>query len=95
MRLACVLGWFIMVGWLDRESISVGEQVRDILLREFPDAEVSVSGEEGSCSLTVKIASSVFRGVSMVSQHRMVYSALNDMIASGVLHAVSIHSSVK
>ena len=50
--------------------------------------EVLVEGNHG----TIKIVSDQFSGLSKVKRQQLVYGCINDLIASGALHAVNIEA---
>jgi len=54
----------------------------------IPGSEVMVSGE--GCNLSVVVVSDSFEGKTMVAEQKMVYATVNDYIASGELHALTI-----
>ena len=54
----------------------------------IPDAEVILDGE--GCSYKVTVVSDVFDGLSPVKKQQTVYATVNDLIASGELHALTI-----
>lgn len=54
----------------------------------IPDAEVTPSGE--GCSFNLTVVSASFTGEPLLKRHRRVMAALNDLIASGELHAVTL-----
>jgi len=54
----------------------------------IPDAEVIPSGE--GCSFNLTVVSASFAGEPLLKRHRRVMVALNDLIASGELHAVTL-----
>ncbi len=57
----------------------------------FPDAEeVKVVGEGNKIDVTV--VSAVFSGLRPVQKQQKIYACLNDLIASGELHAVSMRT---
>jgi len=66
------------------------EDVKALIEQEIPGAEVVVTGE--GCNVQVTVISAAFVDKSRIQQQRMVYAPLNDKIASGELHAVSIKS---
>jgi len=55
---------------------------------KIPDAEVILDGE--GCSYKATVVSSMFADMSMVKKHQAVYATVNDLIASGELHALAI-----
>ncbi|MGC8731707.1 MAG: BolA family protein [Halothiobacillaceae bacterium] len=54
----------------------------------IPDAEVTPSGE--GCSFNLTVVSASFADEPLLKRHRRVMAALNDLIASGELHAVTL-----
>ena len=61
------------------------------LRNAFPDAEeVKVVGEGNKIDVTV--VSAVFSGLRPVQKQQKIYACLNDLIASGELHAVSMRT---
>ncbi|TQV64638.1 MAG: BolA/IbaG family iron-sulfur metabolism protein [Halothiobacillaceae bacterium] len=54
----------------------------------IPDAQVTPSGE--GCSFNLTVVSASFAGEPLIRRHRRVMAPLNDLIASGALHAVTI-----
>jgi acid stress-induced BolA-like protein IbaG/YrbA len=64
------------------------EQVRLLIERGIPGAQVSVSGENGKFEAT--IVSEVFENLTMVKEHQLVFRTVQAEIASGELHALTI-----
>ena len=64
------------------------DKVKALLAAEFSNAEIDVDGEGAKYS--VAIVSDVFAGKRAVARQQMVYSVLNDHIASGEIHAVTM-----
>lgn len=64
------------------------EEIQQLIAARMPDAAVEVSGDEGK--FVANVTSEVFEGVMPVKRHRMVYACVNDEIASGALHALTI-----
>jgi acid stress-induced BolA-like protein IbaG/YrbA len=56
----------------------------------IPDASVQPSGE--GCSFNLKIISPSFAGESLIKRHRRVMATLQDLVASGALHAVTLQT---
>ena len=56
----------------------------------IPDAQVQPSGE--GCSFNLRIVSASFAGESLIKRHRRIMAVLNDLIASGALHAVTLQT---
>ena len=64
------------------------EEIKSLILQHMPDAEVTVSGDEGK--FTAEVTSEVFAGQPPIKRHKMVYACVNEQIASGALHALTI-----
>ena len=61
-----------------------------LIQRHIPDAQVTPAGE--GCSFNLSIVSASFAGESLIKRHRRVMVALNDLIANGTLHAVTLQT---
>ena len=71
----------------------MGREVLEQLLRQaFPDAaELSVVDRTGGGDhFQVTVASGRFDGLSLVDQHRLVYSALAEPLGDGTIHELRI-----
>ncbi len=64
------------------------QTIKDLILAKIPDAQVSVSGENGKYEALV--VSAQFAGCRTVKRHQMVYAACRDKIQSGEVHALAI-----
>ena len=64
------------------------EKIEQLIAAQMPDASVEVTGGEGKYTATV--TSDVFEGLTPIKRHKLVYACVNDQIASGELHALSI-----
>ncbi len=64
------------------------EQIQQLIEQGMPDAQVSVSGAEGK--FTAEVISAKFEGLMTIKRHKLVYACVNDEIASGALHALTI-----
>jgi len=64
------------------------EAITTLIQQHLTEAEVKVTGAEGK--FTAEIICEDFNGLSIIKRHRMVYAAVNDEIASGELHALTI-----
>lgn len=64
------------------------EQIQQKIEQGMPDAKVSVSGGEGK--YTAEVISDAFDGLMTIKRHKIVYACVNDDIASGALHALTI-----
>ena len=63
-------------------------QVQEIVQAAFTGDLVDVTGEGGK--FQVRIVSDVFNGLMPVKKQQAVYACLNEHIASGAIHAVSM-----
>ena len=68
------------------------EQVKHLIEKGLPDAEVSVTGDGRHFEATV--VSEAFAGKSVLQQHRLVYAALGDSFDTEVLHALALNTRV-
>jgi len=64
------------------------QQIQQLIAKQMPDAEVEVSGGEGK--FVANVTSDAFDGLSPIKRHKLVYACVNDEIASGELHALTI-----
>lgn len=69
------------------------EQLTEILKAAFPNADVAVSGQAGKFDL--RIVDDIFEEKRPVARQQAVYAPLNDYIASGAVHAVTIRAMTK
>ena len=63
-------------------------ELQTILREKLADCEVNVGGD--GYHYEVVAIGSVFEGLSPVKKQQTVYSCINDLIADGTVHAVSI-----
>lgn len=63
-------------------------EVEALILQKYPDATIEIEGQ--ACDLSIRVVSDQFSGQSMIVQHQGVMATLNQAIASGRLHAVSL-----
>lgn len=66
------------------------EQLTQILQQAFPQADIQVTGQAGKFDL--RIVDSAFEGKRTVARQQNVYAPINEHIASGVVHAVTIRA---
>ena len=66
------------------------KEVIKLITEKIPNSEVSVETFNGNDHLQVTVISSVFKGVSLVKQHQLVYSALESELASEAIHALAL-----
>ena len=53
------------------------------------DIEVDITGNK----LVLRLVSDIFEGLSQVKRQKKVYAILNDMVASGEVHAVTMYTN--
>ena len=70
------------------------EHVASAIVKELPDAKVTVEDLGGGDHLQVNVVSSLFSGLSLVKQHQMVYGALKEELATEAIHALALNTSV-
>ena len=66
------------------------EQLKSLLAQAFPDADIAVTGEAGKFDL--RIVDTGFEGKRTVARQQAVYAPINEHIASGAVHAVTIRA---
>lgn len=64
------------------------EELQEILREKLSDCEVNVSGD--GYHYEVVAVGERFKGLSPVKKQQTVYGCINDLIADGTVHAVSI-----
>ena len=69
------------------------EQLSQLLQQVFPDADIHVTGQAGKFEL--RIVDDAFEGKRTVARQQAVYAPLNEYIASGAVHAVTIRALTK
>ena len=65
-------------------------EIKTLLEDRLDDAEVIVSGE--GCDFQLTVISDQFGGALPVKRQQMVYAHLNDLIADGTIHAVTMRT---
>ena len=66
------------------------EEIEKLIKEAIPDAEITIqdlAGDENHYSATIK--SKIFKGKSMIEQHKLVYKALNGKMGNE-LHALAL-----
>ncbi|MDE8603446.1 BolA/IbaG family iron-sulfur metabolism protein [Marinomonas sp. RSW2] len=63
-------------------------EVKALLESSIPHCEVIAQGE--GCNFQVVVVTSEFEGLSTVKRQQLVYSHLQESIASGAIHAVTM-----
>ena len=66
------------------------EEVIKLITKKIPNSEVIVENFKWNDHFQVTVISSQFNGLSLVKQHKLVYSALKDELASEVIHALAL-----
>ncbi len=67
------------------------EQIQHLIASHMPGADIEVSGGEGK--FIANVTSDAFEGLTPIKRHKLVYACVNDEIASGDLHALTIVAS--
>ena len=65
-------------------------EVKTLLEEKIEDAQVTVEGE--GCDFRLTVVSEVFAGCMPVKRQQIVYTHLNEMIAAGTIHAVTMQT---
>ena len=65
-------------------------EVKQLLEDKMDGAIIAVDGE--GCDFRLTVVSDVFGGVLPVKRQQMVYTHLNDLIAAGTIHAVTMQT---
>lgn len=88
--MAVLQGQYADVAMIDQNSLTL------LLRRSIPDAQVirldDLTG--GGDHLSVHIRSNAFAGLTLLDQHRLVYSAVDDAMRDGRIHALQIKTEV-
>jgi len=69
------------------------DDVKALIEKGIPDSEAIISGE--GCNLNAVVISDSFEGITMLAEQKMVFATVNDLIASGELHALGIKAYTK
>jgi acid stress-induced BolA-like protein IbaG/YrbA len=64
------------------------EEIKALLMAGLADCDVEVSGEGNHFDISV--VGDVFEGLNAVKKQQLVYSVINEHIASGTIHAVNM-----
>ena len=67
-------------------------EVSMLISKGYPKAKISIEGQ--GCDLTISVESEDFAGLPLVKQHQGVMATLNDVLASGRLHAITLKTSI-
>ncbi|TNF34698.1 MAG: BolA/IbaG family iron-sulfur metabolism protein [Gammaproteobacteria bacterium] len=66
------------------------DDVKALIEKAIPDSEAIITGE--GCNLSATVISNAFESKTPVQEQKMVYAAVNHLIASGELHALGIRA---
>tara|TARA_Y100001970_G_C14244211_1_gene866933 strand:+ start:2040 stop:2285 length:246 start_codon:yes stop_codon:yes gene_type:complete len=69
------------------------ETIKSAIQNILPDAEILVDDLGGGDHLQVSVISDRFEGLSLIQQHKIVYSALKDELATEAIHALALSTS--
>ena len=61
-----------------------------LITKKLPNSEIFVENLKGNDHLQVTVISSEFKGLSLVKQHQLIYSALKEELASEAIHALAL-----
>ncbi len=64
------------------------EKIQQLIEQGMSAESVAVSGDEGK--YVAEVVSDEFDGLMTIKRHKLVYACVNDEIASGELHALTI-----
>jgi acid stress-induced BolA-like protein IbaG/YrbA len=64
------------------------EEVKKIIESQLENSQVITAGE--GCDFQVTVISEQFNGLMPVKKQQLVYQCLNEYIANGTIHAVTI-----
>lgn len=68
------------------------QQIQDIILQAFPDAEVSVHSED-DVHFSARVVSESFKGQTRVQRHRLVHAAIQARVGDALgreIHALTL-----
>ncbi|MEH6470865.1 MAG: BolA family protein [Halopseudomonas sp.] len=63
-------------------------EVKQLIEQQLDGCEVITAGE--GCDFQVVVVGELFAGLSPVKKQQLVYGCLNEQIANGAIHAVTI-----
>ena len=65
-------------------------EVINLIKKKLPSCQVFVENIKGNDHLQVTVIASEFNGLSLIKQHKLVYSALKEELASEAIHALAL-----
>jgi stress-induced morphogen len=72
------------------------DEIRRLIERALPGAEVEIADETGTADhLRATVAAPQFAGLSRIDQHRLVKAAVQERMADGSIHALSVKTTVR
>ena len=66
------------------------DEVKQLIEQQLQGCEALTEGE--GCNFQVAVIGEVFDGLNKVKRQQLVYGCLTEQIASGAIHAVTIHT---
>ncbi len=66
----------------------IPEEIEQAILKKLPGARVRVTGD--GHHFVAQVMSAAFEGLSLLKRQQLVYASVNDWIADGRLHALSM-----
>ncbi len=75
--------------------MDTNKKIEQLVKAELPDAVIDTSDyKHDGVHFVLTVTSEKFRGMALVEQHRLVYSALASLLESGEVHALKIKTKV-
>ena len=69
------------------------QEVKLLIKQTLPDAQIDVKDLGGGDHLEVNVVSAKFSGLSLVQQHQLIYSALQNELKTETIHALALKTS--
>ena len=69
------------------------QEVTLLIKLTLPDAQIDVKDLGGGDHLEVNVVSAKFSGLSLVQQHQLIYSALQNELKTETIHALALKTS--
>ena len=70
-------------------------EVTNLIIKKLPNAQVFVENIKGNDHLQVTVIAPEFNGLPLVKQHKLVYSALKEELASEAIHALALKTGTR
>ena len=71
------------------------KDVINLITKKLPSSKVFVENIKGNDHLQVTVIAPEFNGLSLVKQHKLVYSALKEELASEAIHALALKTGTR